>query len=94
MRLTWRPQALQDLESARRHIAAENPSASRRVMRAILAAVAHLPATPHIGRPGRVSGARERVIPQTPYIVAYTVIEAELVILAVLHGAREWPETF
>jgi plasmid stabilization system protein ParE len=31
---------------------------------------------------------------RTPYLVAYTVIDREVVILAVLHHAREWPEAF
>jgi toxin ParE1/3/4 len=94
MEITWRRRALEDLEAARRYIAKENPRASRRVMELILAAVSRLPETPDIGRPGRVEGTREWVIPRTPYIVAYTVIGDDLVILDVLHGAQEWPDTF
>ncbi len=33
-------------------------------------------------------------MPRTPYIVAYTVIGEQLTIIAVIHGAREWPEGF
>jgi plasmid stabilization system protein ParE len=33
------------------------------------------------------------VVPHTPYLVVYTVIGQQLVILAVLHHARDWPET-
>jgi len=41
-----------------------------------------------------VEGTRELVVPRTPYLVAYTVIDRQVVILAVLHHAREWPEAF
>lgn len=94
MEITWRRRALEDLETARRYISEVNPRASRRVLELILAAVSRLPVTPDIGRPGRVEGTRELVIPRTPYIVAYTVIGDAVVILDVLHGAQEWPDTF
>jgi len=29
--------------------------------------------TPEIGRPGRIEGTRELVIPRTPYIAAYRI---------------------
>jgi plasmid stabilization system protein ParE len=41
-----------------------------------------------------VEGTRELVVPRTHYRVAYTVIDQQLVILAVLHHARAWPEAF
>jgi len=94
MEIVWRGSALEDLESARQHIAAENPRAARRVMELILTAVSRLPANPEIGRPGRVGGTRELVVSRTPYLVAYAVLGDELVILDVLHGAQEWPDTF
>lgn len=50
-------------------------------------------ANPALGRPGRVAGTRELVLPKTPYVVAYRIMEA-VEILAVMHGAREWPEGF
>jgi toxin ParE1/3/4 len=48
--------------------------------------------TPEIGRPGRIGGTRELVIPRTPYIAAYRIENETVTILRVLHGAREWPE--
>ncbi|MDQ7827232.1 MAG: type II toxin-antitoxin system RelE/ParE family toxin [Candidatus Eremiobacteraeota bacterium] len=47
-----------------------------------------------MGRPGRVPGTRELVVPGTKYIVAYRVRHRSLQILRVLHGARKWPEEF
>jgi toxin ParE1/3/4 len=92
MEIIWRDAALEDLASARRFIAERNPAAVRRVFAAIITAVEKLPAMPNIGRPGRVTGTRELVVTGTPYIVAYAVIDRQLAVLAVIHGAREWPE--
>jgi plasmid stabilization system protein ParE len=46
------------------------------------------------GRPGRVPGTRELVISDTPFIAAYAIEKARIVILAVYHGAQQWPESF
>ena len=45
-------------------------------------------------RVGRVSGTREFVITDTPYIAAYQIVEDTLVILRVLHGAQRWSQQF
>jgi plasmid stabilization system protein ParE len=46
------------------------------------------------GRPGRVSGTRELVISNTPFIAAYVIEQARIVTLAVYQGAQQWPEAF
>jgi plasmid stabilization system protein ParE len=56
----------------------------------IVASVAQLSAIPMSGRPG----TRELVISNTPFIAAYAIEEARTVILAVYHGAQQWPEAF
>lgn len=94
MEIVWRPIALEDLDEAHRYIALENPAAANRIRNAILAAVERLGDYPSLGRPGRVDETRELVVARTPYIVAYAVLDGQLMILSVLHGAREWPERF
>jgi toxin ParE1/3/4 len=47
-----------------------------------------------MGRPGRVISTRELVVSGTPYIVAYRVREGVVEILAVIHGAQQWPTSF
>jgi toxin ParE1/3/4 len=94
MDIVWREVALDGLEQARRYIAEHNPSAADRIFEAILAAVRRLGDTPNMGRPGRVDGTRELVVVGTPYLVAYAVIGDRLHIIAVQHGAQEWPERF
>jgi toxin ParE1/3/4 len=70
MDIVWRRMALDDLESVRRYIAEENPRAAARVHAAILTSVGRLANYPSLGRPGRVDGTRELVVPRTLYIVA------------------------
>jgi len=92
MEIVWRPIALEDLEQARRYVAEHNPRAADRLWRRILNSVERLAMLPGLGRPGRVEGTRELVVPRTPYIVAYTVIGAQVMILSVIHSSRRWPD--
>jgi toxin ParE1/3/4 len=94
MDIVRRPRALDGLEAARRYIAEHNPRAASRVHAAILTSVGRLASLPGLGRPGRVDGTRELVIPRTPYVVAYTIVEEQVMILSVMHSARRWPEQF
>jgi plasmid stabilization system protein ParE len=42
-----------------------------------------------------VGNARELVIVNTPYIVAYRIKDRSTIeILAILHGKRRWPDSF
>ena len=84
MEISWRQRALNDLESARAYIAASNPTAARKCWELILGAVARLPTTPDIGRPGRSAHTRELVVKGTPYIVAYSVFNDTVEILGAL----------
>ena len=95
MTIVWSPEAIEDLISLRAYIAKESPAGAQRIALRILHDVEHLlPNNPHIGRPGRVPGTRELVIPQTPYIVPYRVQRDVIQILRVYHGARRWPDNF
>jgi toxin ParE1/3/4 len=44
-----------------------------------------------MGRPGRASGTRELVVPDTPFVIPYRVKENRLELIAVLHGRQKWP---
>ena len=46
------------------------------------------------GRPGRVAETRELVVPGSNYLVPYRVHEGRVEILAIVHAARDWPESF
>jgi len=95
MNIIWSPEAIQDLISLRAYIAEESPAGAHRIVLHILHNVELLlPGNPHMGRPGRVPGTRELVIPRTPYIVPYRVQREAIQILRVYHSARRWPDSF
>jgi addiction module RelE/StbE family toxin len=94
LKLRWSAPALSDLEEIGDYIARDNMAAADRVVTCILDHVDMLTTQPHIGRPGRVPETRELVVADTPYIVPYRVRGDDVQILAVLHGARRWPQGF
>jgi toxin ParE1/3/4 len=93
LRTRWTRPALADLEGIGDFVAHDNPNAADRIVMRIVEAVEILRDHPHLGRAGRIAGTRELVIPETPYIVPYRVVDDEVQILAVLHAARRWPDT-
>lgn len=48
------------------------------------------------GRPGRVNGTYEKLVPRLPYILAYAIVSQDgreiVTILRVIHTARDWRE--
>jgi toxin ParE1/3/4 len=94
VKLRWTRPALTDLEEIGDYIARDNPRAATELTRRIHDACENLRDFPGQGRAGRVAGTRELVIGGTPYIAAYTVLDGEVMILTVIHGARRWPEAF
>jgi plasmid stabilization system protein ParE len=57
----------------------------------ILHAVDLLQTQPEMGRPGRIAGSRELVVPDTPFIIPYRIRNRCLELIAVFHGRRRWP---
>ena len=83
---------MRDLESMHTYIASDNPGAAEVTVEAIVAGIEALVRHPEMGRKGRIAGTRELVI--TPYVTAYCVRTTAIDILAVIHGARRWPDSF
>ncbi len=95
MTLLWSPEALQDLKNIRAYISQDDPTAAKTVVARIVAFVREqLPTNSEIGRIGRVSGTRELVISNTPFVVPYRVRDEDIDILRVYHAARMWPEQY
>ncbi len=94
MIVRWTALAAEHLEAVHQYLAAEDAETADRLIERILAGVEMLVPYPDLGRKGRLSGTRELVITGTPYLVSYRVHRDEVQILAVLHGARRWPERF
>ncbi|MFI4987365.1 MAG: type II toxin-antitoxin system RelE/ParE family toxin [Alphaproteobacteria bacterium] len=66
-------------------------SAAKQILRRLRARANILRKMPDSGRPGQVAGTRELIEP--PFVIAYRVDPptANVEILRVLHGARQWP---
>lgn len=92
MKLVWAPFALADRNNIFDYIEASNPEAAADIDETIVEAARRLIEFPESGRPGRIPGTRELVIPRTPYIAAYVVTADRVRILRILHGAQLWPE--
>ncbi|SFZ86154.1 addiction module toxin, RelE/StbE family [Devosia enhydra] len=93
MLLDWSEAALRDREDIFRYIAIEggSPDAGLRIDDLIYQQVQRLKTFPYSGRSGRIDGTREIIIGSTPYLAVYKVDDDRVLILRVLHGAREWP---
>jgi toxin ParE1/3/4 len=88
----WSVSALADLAEIREYIAERNPSAAHEIARRILAGKRRLQRFPGLGRPGRVPGTREYIIPRTRFILPYRVQGGTIEILRVFHMSRRWPQ--
>ena len=94
MQVRWTNKALDNLDAAVEYIAADNPTAAKKVAQKIWDSVQLLKAQPGLGRPGRVIGTRELVINGLPYIVPYMEKDQMIVILRIMHSSIKWPDSF
>lgn len=93
--IVWTEQAARQLDQAHDYVAlSSGDEVAARIARHIVTSVQALAAFPMSGRPGRVPGTRELVISNSPFIAAYTIDKTRIVILALYHGAQQWPEVF
>ena len=69
----------------------DNPTAARKVAKAIYEACGGLESFPNQGCKGRIRGTRELIIASLPYIVVYRVKEQTVEIARIYHGAQNWP---
>lgn len=92
MRVQWTQRAELDRLDIWQHVAADNPQAAERLDELFGHAAERLSAHPRMGRPGRIAGTRELVVNES-YRLVYELDEAAntLLILVVLHNARQWP---
>jgi toxin ParE1/3/4 len=87
----WSPRAIEHLAHLRAYIAHDRPKAANRIAGRLLEAVERLAELPSLGRPGRVAGTRELVVPGTPYVIPHRLRGDRLEIIAVFHGRQKWP---
>jgi plasmid stabilization system protein ParE len=94
VKIVWTRRAGEYLDREKASIAERDPAAARRTAARILTAIDRLGRHPNLGRPGRVPGTRELVVPRTPYIVPYRVKGDTVQILRIFHTSRRWPGDF
>ena len=94
MNVQWTQRARRQFLAIIDTLLEEHPSAAERAYDAITDSVSRLATFPELGRRGRVPDSRELVVPSQPSIVTYRIRRQTVHILAVLHGARKWPEQF
>jgi toxin ParE1/3/4 len=93
--IEWTEQATRQLDQAHDYIVLSNSEeVAARITTQILTTIQQLAAFPMSGRSGRVPGTRELVITNTPFIAAYAIDRDRIVVLAIYHGAQQWPEFF
>jgi toxin ParE1/3/4 len=92
MKVVWSRRAVQHLVALREYISKDSEQSAALVATRILDAIELLQTQPEMGRPGRVVGTRELVIPDTPYIIPYRIRNERLELIAVFHGRQRWPK--
>jgi toxin ParE1/3/4 len=93
--IEWTEQSIRQLDQAHDYIALSNSAAvANRIILQIVSSVQQLDTFPMSGKAGPVSGTRELVVLNTPFIAAYVIHRDRVVVLAIYHGARQWPEGF
>ena len=88
MQVRWLRAALRNLDDEASYIANDSPQAAQLVVQRVLRTVALLAEQPGLGKPGRVPGTRELLVPKTRYLVPYRVRGNLVEVLRVLHTAR------
>ena len=87
--IIW-PPAFRDMEEIFDYIQADNPDAARDLLREFHEKIAALPRHPKLYRQGRVPDTREMGV-RSNYVVVYRESPGAIIVLRVLHAARQWP---
>jgi addiction module RelE/StbE family toxin len=94
MKVKFEPAARDDLDRLYAWITKDNPRAALEMVARIEAKVMGLETREltNMGRPGLVEGTRELL--EFPYIIVYRVdqVRNEIIVVSVVHGAREREE--
>lgn len=94
MQVKWTKPAAISLTAIQDYIAQDNPQAAYNVTQKIYHSVSLLTNHPGLGRPGRVKGTHELIVPGLPFLVPYRIKDKEIQVLAVYRTSRKWPESF
>jgi toxin ParE1/3/4 len=92
VQVQWTEKAKNRLEEMEAYVARESPAAAKNIILAIIKKTAvQLSKYPESGKPGRLTGTRELLFSDSPYLVVYTVRHNTLTILTIFHTAQNFP---
>lgn len=91
MKVRWTEPAVSQLQQIHSYIAGDNLRAANKTVRIIGTAIEQAAKLPLAARQGRIAGTRELVVPGTSYLVVFRIVEKCIHILAIFHGAQQWP---
>ena len=94
MDLIWSARAKRDLKEIGIYIAKGNRTAAVAIVKRIVAVAESLVEHPLMGHAGRVPDTRELVVSGVSYTVVYQAHRRGIRVVAVMHTAREWPDSF
>jgi toxin ParE1/3/4 len=91
LKVSFTPQAREDLTAIRDWIAEDNARAADRVIARIVQTAMMFGQFPMLGRAGLVAGTREFSVVGLPYVIVYTIASENVDVLTVLHTRRKYP---
>ena len=91
MNLQLSSRAERDIEDIRSYLIARSPQGADRVRGSIAGALDLLEQFPHSGRATSMTGIRMLPVVRHPYLIYYTLIADEIVIVHVRHASRDAP---
>lgn len=89
MRVRLSADAESDLDALAAWLAPRSAQALDRLVTAVFTTLAHLEDFPLLGKPGRVEGTRELIVPRTSLILIYTLPDAYHVDVERIFDARQ-----
>lgn len=80
--------ATEDLAEIFKYLSVHNPVAARNVIAKIRSHIQNIEVFPDIGRTGNITGTREYILPNLPYMIPYRVMRDEVEIIRIYHMSR------
>jgi addiction module RelE/StbE family toxin len=92
LKIRFTPESVEDLRSIHVYVAHFDERAADKIIARIDTAISFLGEFPEMGREGRIPDTRELVVPDTNYIVVYSIPSAlDVFILTIVHGREQFP---
>ncbi len=88
MRIRWAPPAVKDMQAISDYLKEHHSLYRQPTMRKLYEKIRALKETPHLGRPGRISGTREILFSPMPYVAVYRVREQAIEVWRIWHTAQ------